>query len=115
MKRMMLPMEKATQDGAETIQMSQLTFTVATPSIVFGGITLITLLGAGIMAMVMAMFGDTASIIIMDGIDHYGLTTAGAGVGAGTVLTGTRVITTVHTMETDTITVTTKVPIKGVH
>ena len=109
---MILPKEKAMLGGAETIQISQLTFMVATPSIVFGGITLITLLGVGITAMAMVMFGDTDSIITTVGIDRYGSTMAGAGAGAGTVLIGTQVITTVHTTETVTTTAIMKVPIK---
>jgi len=112
MKKMILPKEKAMLGGAETIQISQLTFMVATPSIVFGGITLITLLGVGITDMAMVMFGDTDSIITTVGIDRYGSTMAGAGAGAGTVLIGTQVITTVHTTETVTTTAIMKVPIK---
>ena len=85
---------------------------VAIPLIVFGGIILITLLGVGITAMAMAMFGDTDSIITTAGIDRYGSTMAGAGDGDGTVLIGTQVITTVHTTETVTTTAIMKVPIK---
>ena len=103
-------MEKAMLGGAETIQISQLMCMVAIPLIVFGGIILITLLGVGITAMAMAMFGDTDSIITTAGIDRYGSTMAGA--GAGTVLIGTQVITTVHTTETVTTTAIMKVPIK---
>ena len=109
---MILPKEKATQDGAETIQTSQLMCMVATPSIVFGGITLITPLGVGITAMAMVMFGDTDSIITTVGIDRYGSTMAGVGAGDGTVLIGTQVITTVHTTETVTTMAIMKVPIK---
>jgi len=85
---------------------------VVIPLIVFGGIILITLLGVGITAMAMVMFGDTDSIITTVGIDRYGSTMAGAGAGDGTVLIGTQVITTVHTTETVTTTAIMKVPIK---